>query len=450
MTHSSDDERRAAFRAAFERFLNERRDAKLEKLPDDAQKRSELDAQFHPETWIEDAARRVSQIQAVTHSLKAIHPDARGTNLYCPPSTLHDHIELGSHVLGENFSGDVVGNAAALDVYKFLRVEANGSTLLAAVLAEDPDLIAAFSTDNERAIAWCRAFAGLVQPRGDLSSHTYGKQVYWLVGDFPTDDSNYHLLAPLYATSLTQRLHAAINEGRFGDAAKAAREARKEKRAHEHGFAEYPDLATQKLGGTKPQNISQLNSERGGVNYLLASLPPPEWKSKVREPLNIESAFKRFGSRELVYELVTELRTFLEKNPAKILPTRDFREELVDRLIDELVWFAGEIHDALRPGWSTQPTCRLPEAEKLWLDPSRAIRDNDFHHQWQLMNWPDEIGRNFGLWLNSELKGRLPVGLIEQRHWAKELLGDEAWSAQSKKLTQHIERERRALEGDAA
>ena len=449
MTHSSDDERRAAFRAAIERFLSERRDAKLDKLPEDAQKRAELEAQFQPEIWIEDAARRVSQIQAVTHSLKAIHPDARGTNLYCPPATLPDRAELGSHVLGEDFSSDVVGNAAALDVYKFLRVEANDTPLLAAVLAEDPDLIAALSTDSERATAWCRAFAGLVQPRGDLSSHTHGKQVYWLIGDFPTNDSHYHLLAPLYATSLTHRFHATINEGRFGDAAKAAREARKEKRTYEHGFAEYPELATQKLGGTKPQNVSQLNSERGGVNYLLASLPP-QWKSKVREPLNIESAFKRFGARELVYELVRELRLFLETNPAKILATRDFREDLVDRLIDELAWFSGEMHNALPAGWSAQPTCRLPIAEQLWLDPARAIRDDDFHREWQRMNWPEEIGRNFGYWLNKELEGRLPVGMIERRHWAKELLGDEAWAAHLKEMGRKIEHERRTAAGETA
>ncbi|MCQ4167389.1 type I-F CRISPR-associated protein Csy1 [Tahibacter harae] len=443
MTHSSDDERRAAFRAAIQRFLNERRDSKLEKLPDDDPKRTELETQFHPETWIEDAARRVSQIQAVTHSLKPIHPDARGTNLYCPPGTLHGHTELGSHVLDQEFSGDVVGNAAALDVYKFLRVEANGTTLLAAALAEDPDLIAAFSTDSERAAAWSRAFARLVQPRGDLATHTYGKQVYWLVGDFPTNDSDYHLLAPLYATSLTHRLHVTINEGRFGDAAKAAREARKEKRTHEHGFAEYPDLATQKLGGTKPQNISQLNSERGGVNYLLASLPP-QWKSKVRAPLDTESAFNRFSARDLV----KELRDFLETDPAKTLPTRERREELVDRLIDELIWFAAEMRDALPAGWSAQSTCRLPLAEQLWLDPGRAARDDDFHSEWRRMNWPEEIGRSFGYWLNKELGERLPVGLIEQRHWAKELLGDEAWAADLKELRRQIEQERSETEGE--
>lgn len=120
-------DRRAAFRTAIGRFLQERLDAKLEKLPEDDPKRHELAAQFAWSTWIDDAARRVGQIQAVTHSLKAIHPDARGTNLYCRPGQLPPRSEIGSHVLGDSFAGDVVGNAAALDVYKFLSVEVDAA-----------------------------------------------------------------------------------------------------------------------------------------------------------------------------------------------------------------------------------------------------------------------------------------------------------------------------------
>ena len=47
----------------------------------------------------------------------------------------------------------------------------------------------------------------------------------------------------------------------------------------------YASLAVQELGGTKPQNISQLNSERRGDNYLLASLPPV-WKTVAVQPVH--------------------------------------------------------------------------------------------------------------------------------------------------------------------
>ena len=51
-------ERQAAFRTTIERFLKERLDAKLDKLPADDPKRPELIAQHARETWLADAARR--------------------------------------------------------------------------------------------------------------------------------------------------------------------------------------------------------------------------------------------------------------------------------------------------------------------------------------------------------------------------------------------------------
>lgn len=118
-------QRSAELRAVITDFLNKRLADKLDGIKGDAvedaaggassgtnggpnnsaQKRQALHQQFQPATWLADAARRAAQIQAVTHLLKPIHPEAKGTNLYCPPATL-----------GSEFAGDVVGNAAALDV----------------------------------------------------------------------------------------------------------------------------------------------------------------------------------------------------------------------------------------------------------------------------------------------------------------------------------------------
>ena len=95
---SSTEGRAAAFRNTIEHFLKERLDAKLDKLQADDPKRADLIAQHRRETWLADAARRVTQIQIVTHTLKPIHPDARGTNLFCAPHDLPAHTEVGSHV----------------------------------------------------------------------------------------------------------------------------------------------------------------------------------------------------------------------------------------------------------------------------------------------------------------------------------------------------------------
>lgn len=96
---------------------------------------------------------RVTQIQCATHTLKPIHPDARGSNLYVLPQNLPSLTEVGTHCLGANYRDDVVGNAAALDVYKFLTLQHQGQTLLQLACVEDADFLAALSNDAKEAQA---------------------------------------------------------------------------------------------------------------------------------------------------------------------------------------------------------------------------------------------------------------------------------------------------------
>ncbi|MFP5485169.1 MAG: type I-F CRISPR-associated protein Csy1 [Gammaproteobacteria bacterium] len=419
---------KAGYRAAISAFLQERLQAKLK--PDDPQ-RDEVIASFAHDVWLASAAKRVEQIQAVTHSLKPIHPDARGTNLYVEPRTLPPLTELSSHALGERFVGDVVGNAAALDVYKLLKLEVNGRSLLTALLAQDADALAALHADPAQAEKLRDAFVSLTQPRAEgPSSHTLAKQLYWLTGSDACDDAHYTLLAPLYATSLAHAVHAQVQEDRFGEANKAARQARRERKSHSGVFHDYPGLAVQNMGGTKPQNISQLNSERRGVNYLLSSLPP-QWKaSAVRLPVHATSVFDRlFIARPEVRRAVRALRVFLESAPDANLATRERREELLDALVDELVSLAAELQQILPPGWSRDDERfkELGYEETLWLDPLRAEipEEAQFAHDWQYMDWPAAIGKAFAGWLNAQLRGKLPVGDAEAREWKKVLLTDE-------------------------
>nr|WP_230680831.1 type I-F CRISPR-associated protein Csy1 [Paracidovorax cattleyae] len=146
----STDPSKTLWPSVISAFIHERLRARLDKLADDDPRRPEVLAQHVPGTWLADAAWRVAQIQAVTHSLKPIHPDARGTNLYVEPSALPVLAELGSHALVGHFATDVVGNAAALDVYKLLKLEVNGRSLLTALLAQDADALTALHPDAAR------------------------------------------------------------------------------------------------------------------------------------------------------------------------------------------------------------------------------------------------------------------------------------------------------------
>lgn len=434
--------RSAGLRAAIQAFLQERLDAKLKPLPPDDPKRQALLAQFEFKTWIADAARRASQIQVVTHALKATHPDARGTSLYKPPQNLAQQPFVGSHCLADDFAGDVVGNAAALDVYKFLRITHDGRMLLDLMLAADVDLLAALSDDAAEAQAWVEAFTGIANARGTPASHTHAKQLYWLVGDDLRDNNAYHLLAPLYASSLAHEVFSTINEDRFGDTAKAARQARREETYSDTVVHEYPHLAVQKLGGTKPQNVSQLNSERGGNNYLLASLPPLWESDELKAPLRVENALHAFGRLREVRRLVRELAAFLKGKPGATMATRNSRDDWTDQLIDELLHYGALVQHTLEPGWSASDDCQLLEHQRLWLDPYRARDDEDFAKQWRAMEWVQGVYDDFAKWLNDRLGKAMGVRLgdPEEAHWAKEFKSEQEFMWQVDQMRRRVEK----------
>jgi CRISPR-associated protein Csy1 len=413
-------------RTLIEAFLKERFDTKAEKLAPDDPKHQALVAQFQFDTWINDAAHRVGQLQVVTHSLKPIHADAKGSNLYVPPESLNNHNFVGSHTLPVDFAGDVVGNAAALDVYKFLKLEFEGKSLLERALENDTELAKALSDNPEQAQAWISAFAAITEPRGEHASHTRGKQLYWLVGEDTLEDEGFHLLAPLYATSLAHRVFQTINHDRFSEEAKETRKAKREGKYAEQAVHSYPNLAVQKMGGTKPQNISQLNSERGGNNYLLASMPPSWNVRDIRLPMKVDSVFKPFGIFYYtggVKGLVKDLKQFLETNPSTDMHTRDLRDDYTAMLMDELALFTMQMH-SLPAGWSADEKCELVAEEAFWLDPGRAEDDAVFREARNSVEWADDIRHRFANWLNTALGGKLPFGDVEFRHWQKTLAKD--------------------------
>ncbi|MFE8032363.1 type I-F CRISPR-associated protein Csy1 [Thiohalocapsa marina] len=416
MSSPSDPSR---LRTAIDDFLAERLQAKLDTTKD-AEKQAELRASHARTTWLADAARRVNQIQQVTHGLKYTHPDARGSSLNSAGNPAAGAHLVGSHSLQGRHVPDVVGNAAALDVYKFLRLEVEGTTLLDLAVAGDPALVAALSDDPGEAAGWVKAFATLVEPKGNPASHALAKQVYW-----PLDDGDYHLLAPLFPSSLAHRVWTTVSEDRFGDAAKAARAARRDHQAHPHGVREYPDLAVRNFGGTKPQNISQLNSERRGENYLLAALPPAWRSDPVRPPLRVETIFGPwFGNRRRVRLLAEGLRKYLlsVRDPDRNnLAIRQTRAEWVDAITTELLQFAAELHE-LPDGWSADPDCRLHPAERCWLDPRRGLTDMEFASARASTDWRNAICERFGHWLNARLNtDRTPMGEAEFTAWRGEL-----------------------------
>ncbi|CAB5718291.1 CRISPR type I-F/YPEST-associated protein Csy1 [Delftia tsuruhatensis] len=420
-------------RAALTR-LEGKDDAATRKRKEDAQEKYQL------ASILEKGGRAAPAIALASHTAKGIHPDLKvkeATNLAVDFSGLPSLKEIGSHVLAPgnglmDTTGDGAYNAAAYELYLLLDCPFEGQTLGSLLASHDDDVMFAFSqgTDGEtdKPLPWSRL---LDEKCPKPAVHGRSKQIYWLAkGVDPSDDKAYEILAPLYPASLVHEVYKQVHQHRFGETNKAARQARKDKKAYDGVCHEYLHLAVQKMGGTKPQNISHLNSERLGTNYLLASLPPVWRSNEIRLPVHASSVFEKvFIGRPQVRKTVRELRAFLASDPTPNLETRQRRSSLIDELLDEMVSLAGELQQALAPGWTreTERFERLVSEEQLWLDPLRTELpgEADFADRWLKMDWPAEVGKRFANWLNKQLLGQLPVGDAEAREWKKELLTDE-------------------------
>lgn len=406
-----------AIRQVIQQFIAERLQTKLDGLkPDDDAKRLALHAEHDFETWVADAARRVGQIQLATHTLKPIHPDARGSSLHAFPDRVTPGL-VGTHSLAQGRPSDVVGNAAALDVYKFLSLQYQGRSLMQLVLVDNPAFRAALSDDADKAQTWQQAFAAITETKTPFASHSLAKQLY-----FPLPDGGYHLLAPLFPTSLAHCVHQTMREDRFGDEAKAARDARRKNLPWHKGFREYPNLGIRKFGGTKPQNISQLNSERYGENWLLPSVPPVWKQMLVRPPLNTDSVFAGSFSRGVrIRELTRTLRLFLANTQHNNMRIRQTRSNLLASICDEAIHFAARLGQ-LSAGWSVDPACRLHAAEVLWLDPVRR-QDELFMSFFGTRDWQLEVSQRFANWLNQAIGSTsIVLGEAEHQQWTADLL----------------------------
>ena len=403
----------------IEQFIQTRLDDKLEKLEKEynkdkkaakgdeqkllalaesfKEKKEGLVEKYEIREWLNNAAKRAQQIQLVTHAQKYTHPDAKGTNFYSLNSKKSSQFMDTSWLVDPAI--DTIGNAAALDVGAFLQLEHNGKTVFSLLKEGNSEVFSELSGCEDQAEAWVNDFKTVFYKDQRPSSHL-SKQMY-----FPIDESNYHLIAPIFPSSLANELYQKINDSIFSKEAKEAKKARKEKKFSEHKSKVFPGLGELSFGGTKPQNISQLNSKRGGRAFLL-NCAPPHWNTVLRPPLKINSIFYGPFGRRVRIDLL-ELRDFIAKNihkpSTKLL--RDIRAERIEKIIDQFLQFGAEIQSLTEhAGWSAKPDCNLPEAQKLWLDPLHVENDKNFKEKREKGEWREKLAKEFAAWLIKSLE----------------------------------------------
>ena len=429
-------DRAKAFRAAIAGFIGN----KLKKAPKDDAGNCVAATNDECSAWIANAVANIGDARIATHPIRMIHSSIKGaTSIYTPPPQLLARSEIGTHSVAHAYTADfAIGNSPQVPGCQLLlQCSFEGRCLADWVMAGDNDLSIALSVGTNRDIA--ADLASTLVPSRNLASSKLAKQIYWLVGDESQDDSQYHLLQPMFSSTLEDALYQPLS--RFKDAYFNARGTQK-KQPTLADHSTYPNLVRRNIGGANPQNVSPLNSVRRGDNYLLASLPPRWKQSEARQPKRsdeIWSQFEYFGNvRFLLKALVDLLKPKNKPEPKPIMETRQVREAIEQELGMQLAIFASAIHARFEPGWSREADCELHPSEKLWLDPERVAlplregfetEDTEFKAAYQWKDWPDEVAGHFANWLNRKLRdaGITAVGDSEAKHWARQAIVEAEW-----------------------
>jgi len=400
---------------AIQNFLNDRKENWLKKkiksnTSDEEKAQFEQSAleDFSLASWLPNAAKRAKQLSLVSHPGKFTHPSARISSIIATEYPKQDGFVRTGNVKAEL---DVLGNAAALDVYKFLSLELEDGQTILSHLEQSSERIKqqlAIPTAEFQEIE-----NGLMAIKSDNESQvkTSGKikQVYFPVNK---EQSDYHLLSIVTPSNLMFKLKERINDIRFSDEAKLARECRRQNKPSENGFSDIPNLSVIGFGGTKPQNISVLNSNNGGTAYLLASLPPQLEKRTIQPPR--DNFFGKYLKPKHFREEFEQFHQQLidEKNNFHI---RYKRDQLVKNIIFQLADFVWKVR-YLEAGWSDSDRYdKLPHNQKIWLD--RQYR----HEREEEGNLLDSINSSIARWFINSYQSlfgddAIPLGDEQMTH----------------------------------
>ncbi|MDE1315060.1 type I-F CRISPR-associated protein Csy1 [Vibrio aestuarianus] len=356
---------------AIEAFFAERKEAWLKKNMSSAmneqqlrEKQQECEQNFSLSNWLPDAAKRAGQISISSHPCTFSHPSARkNKNGYVSSVIARNRAQTDGFLRSGNVSVEVdaLGNAAALDVYKFLSLEMADKRTLLTHIEQESELAQGVLTQSNTDYQTLReGFLKMINTDQEAISSSKVKQVY-----FPVAEGEYHLLSLLTHSGHLFELRQRLDALRFGEEVKQARECRKNGQFHPDGYLEIFGLTTIGFGGTKPQNISVLNNKNAGKAHLLASTPPELKPRNLRLPTTdfFKESFTAWQAKETLEALHRLFKT--DYNNINIRDGRDYRiQEYVDLVIHRM-WqvrlfladYQGELSSDLKP------------EQKLWLYP---------------------------------------------------------------------------------
>lgn len=368
---------------AIEAFFTERKEGWLKKNlkasmteSEISQLEQECEKAFSLDEWLPNAAKRAGQISISTHPCTFSHPSARKNKNGSVSATIantqyaNDGFLRSGNVAVES---DALGNAAALDVYKFLTLQMQDQKTLLAHIEEDTSLaksLLTVSTDTYQALR--EGFLAMTAADETAVTSSKIKQVYFPVW---TDNEDYHLLSLLTPSGLVFEMRRRIDNIRFSEQTKALRDLKRKGEYSEIGFKEIYGITTIGFGGTKPQNISVLNNQNAGKAHLLPSLPPVLNIRETRllsknffadciNPWHVKEAFEAF------HGLIT-----LPKDQRNNRFS-EYRDNRIQEYVDHIIIMMWKIRRVYEQGDVVLPT-NLSKYQQIWLFPNAQQQRDD-------------------------------------------------------------------------
>lgn len=368
--------------------------------------------------WIDKASQTKiaegKRIIKATHVLRFTHSSSFSDGILVEDKSNEPILSTTS--LGKQCTFDMAhNNGALITISRFLALNINGASIIDLIIDGNYCFLKEFSENQEQFDRWCIGFSKLVEVRS-IARADKVKQIYFpLINknlNINTEEVKYHLVTPLFSSSLAESIFNFVSYIKYSDEQEMARKAikntiEKPSTYYQKSYVDVSNLGIQKFGGAQPQNVSMLNKNRGGVNYLFSS-QPPTWKSQIKPPIFKQSFFYAMPIDKNTRTTLDHLQSFVVRHQRLDLSIKDpkflkWLDKWTSEIIDEVLGYAANIQN-LQPGWSNADDIKLKLEHQYFLDPYRddevyqaARKASDFH---------TVICKDFAQWLNRLLIGK--------------------------------------------
>lgn len=352
--------------------------------------------------WLDKVAENITKVFLnVSHVAKLTHSSSQAISLRDSSQTnkfpyLITTQSVGSHYLDSGYS-----DAKVSPIAEFLSFQVKNSTKqLGEFLAENERFFEKVSDDKEKREYWSSQIKQAYQSQ-QIRSHTLAKQIY-----IPIDNANYHLVSPMYSSSLAHEIALAVKASREKE--NKVQLARKQNAWSEETYIFYPKVAT--LGVTKSnhQNVSALNGQRGGQLYLFSSLPP-KWTVNPKPPTSMKQILRKSYQGDL-FAQVKYLLDIFKKNDLFI---NYERKQALKELVEEIVYAVCDemmlVRKTQPAGWTKD--LQVPTYLAMMID-SQILADENYS-QPQIEMYLDELKQEIVAWISNGIDDKLRAKSLE-------------------------------------